>query len=121
MQTVCAFADWNGDPLLDLGRLDTTAWASATIILYSRLSDATKKSAEKAIQTTRSTAPQRQVEPQLYTSATTGTRSATATVVCRVRWPSTNPSGRRESIIDKAIKSNASVMPEMYNPDGNVP
>ena len=122
MQTVCAFKDWNSATHF----LDGAEMAHGVGIgydwLYDRLGDATKKSAEKAIQDYAFyCALNGKWNLNFYTSATNWNQVCNGGLVVAALAVYETCQDDARSIIDKAIESNASVMPEMYNPDGNYP
>lgn len=122
MQTVCAFKDWNSATHF----LDGAEMAHGVGIgydwLYGRLSDATKKSAEKAIRDYAFyCALNGKWNLNFYTSATNWNQVCNGGLVVAALAVYETCQDDARSIIDKAIESNASVMPEMYNPDGNYP
>ena len=122
MQTVCAFKDWNSATHF----LDGAEMAHGVGIgydwLYGRLSDATKKNAEKAIRDYAFyCALNGKWNLNFYTSATNWNQVCNGGLVVAALAVYETCQDDARSIIDKAIESNASVMPEMYNPDGNYP
>lgn len=122
MQTVCAFKDWNSATHF----LDGAEMAHGVGIgydwLYGRLNDATKRSAEKAIRDYAFyCALNGKWNLNFYTSATNWNQVCNGGLVVAALAVYETCQDDARSIIDKAIESNASVMPEMYNPDGNYP
>ena len=122
MQTVCAFKDWNSATHF----LDGAEMAHGVGIgydwLYNELSDATKKSAEKAIQDYAFyCALNSKWNLNFYESATNWNQVCNGGLVVAAFAIYETCKAEAQEIIDKAIESNANVMPEMYNPDGNYP
>lgn len=86
------------------------------------MSDATKKNAEKAIRDYAFyCALNGKWNLNFYTSATNWNQVCNGGLVVAALAVYETCQDDARSIIDKAIESNASVMPEMYNPDGNYP
>lgn len=122
LQTVCAFKDWNSATHF----LDGAEMAHGVGIgydwLYNELDDATRQSAEKAIQDYAFyCALNGKWNLNFYESATNWNQVCNGgLVVAALAIYETCPD-QAQQIIDKAIESNASAMDEMYNPDGNYP
>ncbi|WP_417015785.1 DUF4962 domain-containing protein [Alistipes sp.] len=122
MKTVCAFKDWNSATHF----LDGAEMAHGVGIgydwLYNELDDATKKSAEKAIQDYAFyCALNGKWNLNFYKSATNWNQVCNGGLVVAAMAIYETCPDEAQLIIDKAIESNATVMPEMYNPDGNYP
>lgn len=122
MQTVCAFKDWNSATHF----LDGAEMAHGVGIgydwLYGRLSDATKKSAEKAIRDYAFyCALNGKWNLNFYTSATNWNQVCNGGLVVAALAVYETCQDDARSIIDKAIESNASVMPRCTTPTATTP
>ncbi len=118
--TVCAFKNWNASQHF----LDTGEMAFGVGIgydwLYNDLKESTKSAAVEAI---RSFAFDYALNknPWFYTSVSNWNQVCNGGLVVAALSIYEKCSSESKKIIDKAISTNAPVMKEIYNPDGNYP
>lgn len=120
INTVCAFKDWNASQHF----LDTGEMAHAVGIgydwLYKDLKEATKTAAVKAIQDFAFDYALNK-NPWFYSSVSNWNQVCNGGLVVAALSIYENCPETARAIVDKAVSTNAPVMEEIYNPDGNYP
>ena len=116
---VCSFTDWNESHFLDVGEMAISV-SLGYDWLYDHLSDETKEVVVKALnEKAFEPALARKKEPWFYSAMNNwnqvcnGGLVAAAIAVCE-KYPQ-----QAQTIIEKAVRTNAEPMKHMYSPDGN--
>ena len=116
---VCSFSDWNENHFLDVGEMAISV-SLGYDWLYDNLSDQTKEIVAKALdEKAFEPALARKKEPWFYNAMNNwnqvcnGGLVAAAIAVCE-KYPQ-----QAQTIIEKAVRTNAEPMKHMYSPDGN--